>query len=833
MTDFDHIEIETNPDTELKCDQFGRPIHTASSEHENEFESKSESDGQMDMKMDMNVDIDIEDVDVPADVGVTVQSPLRETDEVQHSLMSEPLGIAHIPLPAKTPADSLPGGGSSGMGLITDQSNDANMMDTNSDGIHNSTTTTTSATANSTTTLGEKWAHELQRLAATGKLKITERTGTQMEILKRIEARCHVLTNIKINRATIVQSHPEDKRGPHKVITTETTVFPRMIAFEQPLCKAIFNTTDCITTPDLLDNLAKQVYEKSQHLKFKHISEWFDSFNMKMSKPLDPRLKERAVHLAETLGCDVKESQELLARVNLYSVNMWHATAPHSMGRAIYPILSMLNHSCEPNTGCLFQPNGTVAIYATQSIGRGKEMTVSYSRDLLTKPKGFKINDMQGLASFQCVCKICRKPGQSVGPLNGLSMKKANGIAFETSFNSRSAVVYNEFKKSNYFDAGIAIAVMFKELNGLCSAFMHLDGLATKHMKANAKKEAEAGIVHTEPRVYDEPQAPPLFKARDRAIDQFLPLLACCIMNMNCKHTNILSLEHHASTTTTPDSISQIKDDSIPIMNAIEAVTNQLQEKCNISSTTSSPESKQTLPTRDKTASEPNHKPIPEVEQECEMQESHEDSLQSCHWSQETMLMMLEIFMARDYNFADGYNSLDQIKITNGLMLLFYNYLILGYSRKAMEQLPVFRRRKIKSANSEIIRRFKNWSLSVHHFSVLTFSTPSGLKSPTMSKLLHFASVMAECDGKKSVLLGNAYYDDLKLDTIKPTASAASGSLLSITNGNAATPLAITQLYEDGSNDEVTPASIFANAARMEQYSADFKQQVAESLSKF
>lgn len=677
-----------------------------------------------------------------------------------------------------------------------------------SDGETTSTTSTpvsdSMVSSNTSSPYTDKWQaimNERSGQDTANTVILTDQAAIQMEVLKRLETRLHALTQSNKVRIRVIPAHSEDKRGPYKVVSTEVLVFPHVIAFEKPLVKSVFNDTHLLSTSDLFRDLARQVYDLWQKSKFTGCKEWFEHHNMTVFKPLSELVRNLIPDLVRECGCSSFDAEILLQGVGMYSVNMWSSTSQHSMGRAIYPLLSIMNHSCNPNTMVFFQPNGTVALMATQSMRNGAEVTYTYARDLLTRPPGFKINDLPQKCSFQCICKVCRQGKPSILPLHGLSLVKPNGRAFETLIDKFSNTIYSFFKGENYILAGIEITRMFKALNGLYSSFLIIDkAVAEKEMenkmKANktpSKKKIKTMTTQEQPtqeqEKHEEKQkqqdedkeeppmserlAPPLFQAKERAVDQFLPMLVFCIMNASCVHT-------HPSLATVPTLDMEKKFSSLSLKDE---------------------ENRSSAPGSDTDDDDDDEK----------YEEKHKHTV--CHWSQETMLHMMEMFMVRDYMFAGSRSAHHEIQIAHGTLLCFYEYIQLGYSLDALNALPIFKTKKITHALNEMIRRLKNWSVALQHWSVLTFSTAGGIRSPVTSKLLHMATSLAAQDPKKSMLLTDFRWDEAAATvmasfqsktpvTTTPTTtttSSTSSTSDSTTSSISSIPstLSSTSLYED------------------------------------
>ncbi|WJX33104.1 hypothetical protein P8452_21348 [Trifolium repens] len=79
------------------------------------------------------------------------------------------------------------------------------------------------------------------------------------------------------------------------------------------------------------------------------------------------------------------------------------------LGTGLYPVVSVINHSCLPNSVLVFE--GTVAsVRALQHVPKGTEVLISYietAGSTVTRQKALK-----GQYLFTCVCSRCSKVGQ-------------------------------------------------------------------------------------------------------------------------------------------------------------------------------------------------------------------------------------------------------------------------------------------------------------------------------------------------------------------------------------------------------------------------------------
>ncbi|KAM3175663.1 hypothetical protein ACTXT7_008103 [Hymenolepis weldensis] len=75
------------------------------------------------------------------------------------------------------------------------------------------------------------------------------------------------------------------------------------------------------------------------------------------------------------------------------------------LGRALYPTLSLINHSCEPSACLVIGREGYGVLIALKSMPAGSEITVDYkpSKDILSKKKAKLFEEFY----FHCTCTTC------------------------------------------------------------------------------------------------------------------------------------------------------------------------------------------------------------------------------------------------------------------------------------------------------------------------------------------------------------------------------------------------------------------------------------------
>ena len=81
---------------------------------------------------------------------------------------------------------------------------------------------------------------------------------------------------------------------------------------------------------------------------------------------------------------------------------------PRSVGLALYPTLSLLNHSCDPNVELIFY-GSQCAVRAIQGIPSGREINLDYGYIYYVTPKDQRLLALRSQYFFDCKCVACSR----------------------------------------------------------------------------------------------------------------------------------------------------------------------------------------------------------------------------------------------------------------------------------------------------------------------------------------------------------------------------------------------------------------------------------------
>ncbi|KOX74156.1 SET and MYND domain-containing protein 4 [Melipona quadrifasciata] len=124
-------------------------------------------------------------------------------------------------------------------------------------------------------------------------------------------------------------------------------------------------------------------------------------------------LKESSIFLAvamlhnlQVINCNAYEIVE-----NIYDKKT-HAWEPRHIGGAIYPSVSLTNHSCYPNVVRHSYPSGIVALRALRFIGKGTEILDCYGPHWLSERLESRFEYLWKKYRFVCACEACAQNWQ-------------------------------------------------------------------------------------------------------------------------------------------------------------------------------------------------------------------------------------------------------------------------------------------------------------------------------------------------------------------------------------------------------------------------------------
>jgi SET domain len=95
---------------------------------------------------------------------------------------------------------------------------------------------------------------------------------------------------------------------------------------------------------------------------------------------------------------------------------------PTNNVQAIYPIASLPEHNCAPNTFRMFEKDLSVCVRATQDILKGEHITVTYTDTLWATPE--RRAHLYFSKHFLCVCDRCKDPTEMGSYITALRCRK-------------------------------------------------------------------------------------------------------------------------------------------------------------------------------------------------------------------------------------------------------------------------------------------------------------------------------------------------------------------------------------------------------------------------
>lgn len=136
--------------------------------------------------------------------------------------------------------------------------------------------------------------------------------------------------------------------------------------------------------------------------------------------------------LKDELGLDINQQEEDLMKfmcavldANAFEVTVGKAGDSEASLRGLYPLASLANHQCVPNTSHVFDSNQNMVVTASIFIQKDSEIFHAYTRFLLgTLTRRFHLMRTK---HFSCKCSRCLDPTEMGTNMMALLCKKCKG----------------------------------------------------------------------------------------------------------------------------------------------------------------------------------------------------------------------------------------------------------------------------------------------------------------------------------------------------------------------------------------------------------------------
>ncbi|XP_059478254.1 SET domain-containing protein SmydA-8-like [Neocloeon triangulifer] len=142
-----------------------------------------------------------------------------------------------------------------------------------------------------------------------------------------------------------------------------------------------------------------------------------------------PKLQKRKAKalcalLTARFGLPASE-KEMLRLLAVLEVNAYEVRMPTNNVQAVYPVASLPEHNCIPNTFRTFEKDLSLCVRATRDIPKGDHITVTYTDSLWPTPE--RRSHLFYSKHFLCVCERCTDPTEMGSFLSALRCKQKDG----------------------------------------------------------------------------------------------------------------------------------------------------------------------------------------------------------------------------------------------------------------------------------------------------------------------------------------------------------------------------------------------------------------------
>ena len=133
---------------------------------------------------------------------------------------------------------------------------------------------------------------------------------------------------------------------------------------------------------------------------------------------------------------------------------VFKAKQPKTLGLGLFPVVSLLNHSCDPSCELVFYGN-SCAVYSLKELKSGKEISIDYGYVYYLSDKASRQLALQSHYKFKCMCVACTNdwPTKSKIPNQIIPLicsKCGNNLPRATKNTQEEIICQNCDKATNY-----------------------------------------------------------------------------------------------------------------------------------------------------------------------------------------------------------------------------------------------------------------------------------------------------------------------------------------------------------------------------------------------
>jgi len=118
-----------------------------------------------------------------------------------------------------------------------------------------------------------------------------------------------------------------------------------------------------------------------------------------------------------------RKLSHFLKRCAIFYTNCANMRPGHGAG--IFLTTSRLNHSCQPNVDCWYNPTlGKQNMHANRARSAGEELLATYIAEIARRPRSERMKALKESWGFNCSCTLCATP-------EGSESERTRGRLFE------------------------------------------------------------------------------------------------------------------------------------------------------------------------------------------------------------------------------------------------------------------------------------------------------------------------------------------------------------------------------------------------------------------